>query len=70
MAEVELIRRVADDVAALKEQMSRIEITINEEFKNRKALNSKVLRNLMLIFQNDFNMVEFLDFGHHDEIYL
>jgi len=30
MAETELIRRMADDVAALKEQMSRIEVAINE----------------------------------------
>lgn len=30
MAETELIRRMAVDVAVLKEQMSRIEIVINE----------------------------------------
>ncbi len=30
MAETELIRRMADDVVSLKEQMTRIEIVINE----------------------------------------
>lgn len=30
MAEAELIRKMADDVASLKDQMSRIEIAINE----------------------------------------
>ena len=30
MAEIELLRRMMDDVASLKEQMTRIEIAINE----------------------------------------
>lgn len=30
MAEIELMRRMVDDVASLKEQMTRIEIVINE----------------------------------------
>jgi len=30
MAETELLRRMVDDVASLKEQMTRIEIAINE----------------------------------------
>jgi hypothetical protein len=30
MAEAELIRKIADDIASLKEQMNRIEIAINE----------------------------------------
>ncbi len=30
MAETELMRRMVDDVASLKEQMTRIEIVINE----------------------------------------
>lgn len=30
MAEAELLRKVVDDVASLKEQMTRIEIAINE----------------------------------------
>jgi hypothetical protein len=30
MAEIELMRRMVDDVASLREQMTRIEIVINE----------------------------------------
>jgi len=47
MAETELIRRTADDVAALKEQMSRIEVTINEiDMDIHREVNPQYLKKL------------------------
>jgi len=47
MAETELIRRMADDVASLKEQMSRIEITMNEIDQDiHKEVNPQYLKKL------------------------
>ncbi len=47
MAEVELIRRMADDVAALKAQMTRIEITIDEIDQDiHKEVNPQYLKKL------------------------
>lgn len=47
MAEVELIRRMADDVASLKEQMSRIEIVINEIDQDiHREVNPQYLKKL------------------------
>jgi len=47
MAETELIRRMADDVAALKEQMSRIEVAINEiDMDIHKEVNPQYLKKL------------------------
>ncbi|MBU4076435.1 MAG: hypothetical protein KKD46_02860 [Euryarchaeota archaeon] len=47
MAETELIRRMADDVAALKEQMSRIEVTINEiDMDIHREVNPQYLKKL------------------------
>ena len=47
MAETELIRRMADDVAALKEQMSRIEIAIDEIDKDiHREVNPQYLKKL------------------------
>lgn len=47
MAEVELIRKMADDVAALKAQMSRIEITINEIDQDiHREVNPQYLKKL------------------------
>ncbi len=47
MAETELIRRMADDVAALKEQMSRIEIAINEiDMDIHREVNPQYLKKL------------------------
>lgn len=47
MAEVELIKRMADDVATLKEQMTRIEITINEIDQDiHREVNPQYLKKL------------------------
>ncbi len=47
MAETELIRKMADDVASLKEQMSRIEIAINEiDMDIHKEVNPQYLKKL------------------------
>lgn len=47
MAETELIRRMADDVASLKEQMNRLEIVINEIDKNiHREVNPQYLEKL------------------------
>ncbi len=47
MAEVELIRRMADDVAALKAQMTRIEITIDEIDQDiHREVNPQYLKKL------------------------
>ncbi len=47
MAETELIRRMADDVASLKEQMSRIEIVINEIDQDiHREVNPQYLKKL------------------------
>lgn len=47
MAEAELIRRMADDVAALKVQMTRIEITINEIDQDiHREVNPQYLKKL------------------------
>lgn len=47
MAETELIRKMADDVASLKEQMSRIEIAINEiDMDIHKEVNPLYLKKL------------------------
>ena len=47
MAETELIRRMADDVASLKEQMSRIEITMNEIDQDiHREVNPQYLKKL------------------------
>ncbi len=47
MAETELIRKMADDVAALKEQMNQLEITINEIDKNiHREVNPQYLKKL------------------------
>ncbi len=47
MAEAELIRRMADDVAALKAQMTRIEITIDEIDQDiHREVNPQYLRKL------------------------
>ena len=47
MAETELLRRMVDDVASLKEQMTRIEITINEIDNDiHRELNPEYLKKL------------------------
>ncbi len=47
MAETELIRRMADDVATLKEQMSRIEVAINEiDMDIHREVNPQYLKKL------------------------
>ncbi len=47
MAEAELIRRMADDLTALKEQMSRIEIVFNEiDMNMHKEVNPQYLKKL------------------------
>ncbi|HLB69853.1 MAG TPA: hypothetical protein VJJ51_02290 [Candidatus Methanoperedens sp.] len=47
MAEAELIRKMADDVASLKEQMTRIEIAINEIDKDiHREINPEYLKKL------------------------
>ena len=48
MAEAELImRRLADDVISLKEQMTRIEITLNEIDKDiHREINPEYLKKL------------------------
>ncbi len=47
MAETELIRKMADDVASLKEQMSRIEIVINEIDQDiHREVNPQYLKKL------------------------
>jgi hypothetical protein len=47
MAEAELIRRMADDVASLKEQMSRLEIVINEIDQDiHREVNPQYLKKL------------------------
>jgi transposase len=47
MAETELLRRMVDDVASLKEQMTRIEITINEiDSDIHRELNPEYLKKL------------------------
>ncbi len=47
MAETELIRRMADDVAALKDQMTRIEITVNEIDQDiHREVNPQYLKKL------------------------
>lgn len=47
MAETELIRRMADDVASLKEQMNRLEIVINEIDKDiHREVNPQYLKKL------------------------
>jgi hypothetical protein len=47
MAETELLRRVVDDVSSLKEQMTRIEITINEIDNDiHRELNPEYLKKL------------------------
>ncbi len=47
MAETELLRRMVDDVASLKEQMTRIEIAINEIDNDiHRELNPEYLKKL------------------------
>jgi len=47
MAEAELIRRMADDMATIKEQMSRLEIVINEIDQDlHREVNPQYLRKL------------------------
>ncbi|NJD51476.1 MAG: hypothetical protein FIB07_01260 [Candidatus Methanoperedens sp.] len=47
MAEAELIRRMANDMAALKEQMSRLEIVINEIDQDiHREVNPQYLKKL------------------------
>jgi ribosomal protein S13 len=47
MAETELLRRVVDDVSSLKEQMTRIEIVINEIDNDiHRELNPEYLKKL------------------------
>ena len=47
MAEAELIRRMANDMATLKEQMSRLEIAINEIDQDlHRELNPQYLKKL------------------------
>ncbi len=47
MAETELLRKVVDDVSSLKEQMTRIEITINEIDNDiHRELNPEYLKKL------------------------
>jgi signal transduction protein with GAF and PtsI domain len=47
MAETELIRRMADDVASLKEQMNRLEIVINEIDQDiHREVNPQYLKKL------------------------
>jgi hypothetical protein len=47
MAETELLKRVVDDVSSLKEQMTRIEITINEIDNDiHRELNPEYLKKL------------------------
>ncbi|NJD75661.1 MAG: hypothetical protein FIB08_01005 [Candidatus Methanoperedens sp.] len=47
MAEAELIRRMADDMATLKEQMSRLEIVINEIDQDlHREVNPRYLKKL------------------------
>ena len=62
MAEAELIRRMADDMATLKEQMSRLEIVINEVDQGfHRELNPKYLRKLEKIKKQKgirFNNIE------------
>ncbi|MCK4798902.1 MAG: hypothetical protein KAT05_16120 [Spirochaetes bacterium] len=47
IAEVEMIRRVVDDMATLKEQMNRIEITVNEiDMDIHKEVNPDYIKKL------------------------
>lgn len=47
MAEIELLRRMMDDVASLKEQMTRIEIAINEiDSDIHREVNPEYLKKL------------------------
>ncbi len=47
MGETELLRRVVDDVSSLKEQMTRIEIVINEIDNDiHRELNPEYLKKL------------------------
>jgi len=47
MAEAELIRRMANDMATLKEQMSRLEIVINEIDQDlHREVNPQYLKKL------------------------
>lgn len=80
MAEAELIRRMADDMATIKEQMSRLEIVINEIDQDlHREVNPQYLKKLEKIKKQKGisfksteaeQLVEFLDFEHHDKIYL
>ncbi|VVB88757.1 Uncharacterised protein [uncultured archaeon] len=62
MVEAELIRKMADDVASLKEQMSRIEIAINEIDQDiHREVNPQYLKKLEKIRKQKgvrFNNVE------------
>ena len=50
MAETELLKRVVDDVSSLKEQMTRIEIVINEIDNDiHRELNPEYLKKLKKI---------------------
>jgi hypothetical protein len=50
MAETELLRRMVDDVASLKEQMTRIEIAINEIDNDiHREVNPEYLKKLKKI---------------------
>ncbi len=62
MAEAEHIRKIADDVASLKEQMNRIEIAINEINQDiHREVNSQYLKKLEKIRKQKgvrFNSIE------------
>ncbi len=50
MAETELLRKMVDDVASLKEQMTRIEIAINEIDNDiHREVNPEYLKKLKKI---------------------
>ena len=65
MAEAELIRRMADDMATLKEQMSQLEIVINEIDQDlHREVNPQYLKKLEKIKKQKgirFNNIEEFD---------
>jgi SMC interacting uncharacterized protein involved in chromosome segregation len=64
MTETELLRKMVDDVESLKEQMTRIEIAINEidndihREVNPEYLKKLVVSNLRLKFSSDLGNLD------------
>ncbi|CAG0977594.1 hypothetical protein METP3_01878 [Methanosarcinales archaeon] len=69
MAEAELIRRMADDIATLKEQMSRLEIVINEIDQDlHREVNPQYLKKLEKIKKQ--KGIRFKNIEEFDEYFL